>query len=133
MRSFHTLFLFLNLVLLSFSCQSTRPQIQLAAKVEGGWNRQVQEPLDPSKRPEWMERLGVQSAQRALYTGPIDVEVFFFELKSSASALECLQLWKKNPSESVMMKDRYFLVNRTQHPNREMLMDFSRALEKGLQ
>jgi hypothetical protein len=101
-------------------------------RTEGGWKKESSGALDASKRPEWMERLGVRDAQSIQYSGPIDVEVYLFQLSSSAAALECTQLWKKAPGSSVMMKENYFLVLRTQHPNREMLMDFSRALEKAL-
>lgn len=118
--------------ILLFGCASAPKEIALPSKTEGGWKQDSVAAMDASKKPEWMERLGVQDAKTAKYSGPIDVEVHQFRLSSSAAALECTQLWKKVPSESVMMKENYFFVLRTEHPNREMLMDFSRALEKAL-
>lgn len=123
--------LILTAILLG-SCASAPKEIALPARTEGGWKQESVGAMDASKKPEWMERLGVQDAKSAKYSGPIDVEVFQFRLSTSAAALECTQLWKKVPSESVMMKENYFFVLRTEHPNREMLMDFSRALEKAL-
>ncbi len=120
------------LLFLLLSCASTPKVLSLPLSTEGGWKQKSLGPLDPSKRPEWMERLGVKAAQQAHYAGPIDVEVFLFQMSSSAAALECTQLWKKVPSESVMMKESYFVVFRSDHPNREMLMDFTRAFDKTL-
>lgn len=119
-------------LLLLTGCATAPKEIALPAKTEGGWKLEGISNMDASKKPEWMERLGVQEAKTAKYSGPIDVEVHLFRLSSSAAALECTQLWKKVPSESVMMKENYFFVLRTEHPNREMLMDFSRALEKAI-
>jgi hypothetical protein len=122
----------LAVIFLLLSCSSQPKVLSLPLLTEGGWKQKSSGPLDPSKRPEWMERLGLKDARQAQYSGPIDLEVFLFQMSSSAAALECTQLWKKSPSDSVMMKDNYFFVFRTEHPNREMLMDFTRAFEKTL-
>ncbi len=126
------LLLTLAFILLFSSCQSAVRPLELPAATEGGWRRSSLEALDASKKPEWMARLGVKDSKRATFTGPIDVEVDFYEMSSSAAALECSQLWKKLPAETFVMRDNYFLVIRSQHPNRESLMDFSRGLEKAL-
>lgn len=124
------LVLSLFFALLFCACQSAVKPLEIPAATEGGWKRTGLDALDASKKPEWMTRLGVKDAKRATFSGPIDVETDLYEMGSSAAALECTQLWKRVPSESLLMRDNYFIVIRSQHPNREMLMDFSRALEK---
>jgi hypothetical protein len=79
-----------------------------------------------------MQRLGVKQGFTASYAGPVDTVAEFYELKSDASALECMQLWRGEKSESRFYKRNLFVVLRSSHPNREMLMDFSRALQKTL-
>ncbi|MDX2269056.1 MAG: hypothetical protein NW208_13185 [Bryobacter sp.] len=124
--------IFLLLLTLLAACQSAPTPLTIPPKVEGGWRQESAEALDTSKRPEWMERLGVKDARLVRYTGPTDVQVMWFQMSSSAAALECTQLWKRSPAQSVMMKENYFLVLESNHPNRETLMDFSRGLERAL-
>ena len=62
----------------------------------------------------------------------MDVQADIYELRSDAAALECTQLWKRSEGESPFIKRNLFVVIRASHPDREMLMDFSRALDKAL-
>jgi hypothetical protein len=131
MRAFITVLCAATLICL-LGCAGATVTLELPKTVEGGWKQQSAEALDASKKPEWMQRLGVKDAQLAKFAGPTDVEVLWFQMNSSAAALECMQLWKKAPTQTVMMKDNYFVVFESNHPNREALMDFSRGFERAL-
>lgn len=125
-------FLSLIFLLSLLSCSSAPQPLKIPLATEGGWKQASNGPVDASRQPEWLSRLGLQQSRSVKYSGSIDVEADIYELKSSASALECMQLWKRSPAESVLLKGNLFIVLRSNHPNREMLMDFSRALEKAL-
>jgi len=114
------------------SCGGAPKALTIPDATEGGWKQALNEPLDASRKPEWLSRMGLKEARSVKYSGNIDVEADFYELGNDASALECMQLWKRAPAESVLLKRNLFIVLRSNHPNREMLMDFSRALEKAL-
>ncbi|WP_155121433.1 hypothetical protein [Bryobacter aggregatus] len=103
--------------------------LEIPKSVAGGWTLTTSE---ETAAPEWMQRLGLKQARRARYAGPIDVEADIFELRSDAAALECTQLWKRAPGDSPSMKRNLFIVVRSPHPQRELVMDFSRALENSL-
>lgn len=125
-------FLSLFFLLTLLSCTSTPQQLKIPLATEGGWKQSANGPVDASRQPEWLSRLGLKQSRSVKYSGSIDVEADIYELNNSASALECMQLWKRSPAQSVLLKGNLFIVLRSNHPNREMLMDFSRALEKAL-
>lgn len=114
------------------SCSTANKPLAIPSATEGGWKQTSNEPVDASRKPEWLSRLGLKESRSVKYSGNIDIQADFYELNSDASALECMQLWKRAPAESVLLKGNLFIVLRSNHPNREMLMDFSRALEKAL-
>lgn len=117
------------LALILSSCSTENKPFQPPQGVEGGWKLISSA---PTQGPEWMQRLGVKQAFTASYAGPVDTVTEFYELKSDAAALECMQLWRGEKSESRFYKRNLFVVLRSSHPNREMLMDFSRAIQKTL-
>lgn len=112
-----------------FSCTQETIAFAPPAATEGGWKligtAEVQ-------APEWMQRLGLKQAKKARYSGPIEIEADIYELRSDAAAFECAQKWKRLAGDWPLHKRNLFIVIRSPHPNREMLMDFSRALEKAL-
>lgn len=120
------------LALFLASCQSESRPFAIPQMLEGGWRQASVSATVPSRQPEWMSRLGISKASTVRYDGSVEAEVDIYELRSSAAALECMQLWKRSPGESFLMKRNLFVVIRSTHPNREMVMDFSRALEKAL-
>ena len=117
------------LVLILSSCSTENKPFQAPPGTEGGWKLTTS---TPTEAPEWMTRLGIKQAVKARYAGPIDAEADIFELRSDAAALECIQLWKNVKAEDRFYKRNLFVVVRSPHPNREMLMDFSRAIQKAL-
>lgn len=124
--------LILLTALLFASCEKPLQELSVPVATEGGWTLASVADVNPARKPEWMQRLGVKQAKTARYAGPIDIEADIYELRSDAAALECTQLWKRAPGDSPFIKRNLFAVVRTSHPNREMLMDFIRALEKAL-
>ncbi len=112
-----------------FSCAKESVAFAPPALTEGGWKLGSKTDL---QAPDWMQRLGLKQAVQARYAGPIEVHADIYELRSEAAALECSQLWKRVPGDWPLIKRNLFIVIRSPHPNREMLMDFSRALEKAL-
>ncbi len=122
----------LTLILIFASCEGPQKDLAVPPATEGGWTLQSSVGMEAARRPDWMLRLGLKQAKTARYAGPIDIEADIYELRSDAAALECTQLWKRAPGDSPFIKRNLFIVLRTTHPNREMMMDFSRALEKAL-
>jgi hypothetical protein len=112
-----------------FSCTKETVPFAPPSATEGGWKLKGTNEL---AAPEWMTRLGLVKATTARYSGPIEIEAEIFEMRSDASALECTQLWKRRPDESHFNRGNLFIVLRSPQKNREMLMDFGRALEKAL-
>ena len=112
-----------------FSCTKETVAFAPPAATEGGWKLNSTE---VAQAPDWMQRLGLKQAVKARYAGPIEVEADIYELRSDASAFECSQLWKRATGDWPFQHRNLFIVIRSPHPNREMLMDFSRALEKAL-
>jgi hypothetical protein len=119
----------LLLTLILSSCTSEKKPFEIPKQTEGGWKLTATESV---QAPEWMTRLGMKKASKARYTGPIDTEVEFYELNSEPAALECMQLWRGDKAESRFFKGNFFVVIRTTHPNREILMDFTRSVQKAL-
>ena len=117
------------LALILSSCTSENKPLAAPQGLEGGWQLSNSA---PTTSPEWMQRLGLKQAIQANYTGTIDATADIYELRSDAAALECIQLWKNVKSEDRFYKRNLFVVVRSPHPNREMLMDFSRAIQKAL-
>jgi hypothetical protein len=117
------------LALILSSCTSENKPFQAPPGLEGGWKLAN---AAPTSSPEWMQRLGIKQAIKANYTGTIDATADIYELRSDAAALECIQLWKNVKAEDRFYKRNLFVVVRSPHPNREMLMDFSRAIQKAL-
>lgn len=111
------------------SCSKESTALTIPPATEGGWKLSSTTQIES---PDWMNRLGIRSAQKARYAGPMDVEADIYELRSDAAALECTQLWKRAEGDSPFIKRNLFIVVRSSHPNREMMMDFSRALDKAL-
>ena len=112
-----------------FSCTKETVVFAPPALTEGGWKLTS---TGAALSPDWMQRLGLKQAVKARYAGPIEVEADIYELRSDASAFECSQLWKRATGDWPFQHRNLFIVIRSPHPNREMLMDFSRALEKAL-
>lgn len=112
-----------------FSCTKETVAFAPPAATEGGWKLNS---TGVAQAPDWMQRLGLKQAVKARYAGPIEVEADIYELRSDASAFECSQLWKRATGDWPFQHRNLFIVIRSPHPNREMLMDFSRALEKAL-
>ncbi len=117
------------LALILSSCTSENKPLAAPQGLEGGWKLAS---AAPNTSPEWMQRLGLKQAIKANYTGTIDATADIYEFRSDAAALECIQLWKNVKSEDRFYKRNIFVVVRSAHPNREMLMDFSRAIQKAL-
>ncbi|MBM3762449.1 MAG: hypothetical protein FJW36_19650 [Acidobacteria bacterium] len=109
------------------ACTTEKKPFELPKQTEGGWKLTASQPFQAA---EWITRLGMKNATRASYTGPINTEVYFYELKSESAALECMQRWRTNPGESHFFKGDLFVVIRSDHPNRETKADFTRALQK---
>lgn len=124
MRLIITLF-----ILVLSSCTQENKTFEPPQGTEGGWKLVSSSAI---QAPEWMTRLGLKQARQARYAGPIDTQADIYELRSDAAALECIQLWKNVPAEDRFYKRNLFVVVRSVHPNREMLMDFSRAISKAL-
>ncbi len=124
--------LILLVVLIFGSCETAMKELAVPAGAEGGWTLQSSAAMEAARRPEWMQRLGLKQAKTARYAGPIEMEADIYELRSDAAALECTQLWKRAPGDWQFIRRNLFVVLRSKHPNREMMMDFSRALEKAL-
>lgn len=122
----------LILLFLLTGCQSAETPFQVPTALPGGWTQVSIAPTDAARKPEWMARLGITQARTVRYNGSIEADADIYELRSNAAALECMQLWKRTPGETFLMKRNLFVVIRSAHPNREMVMDFSRALEKAL-
>lgn len=125
-------FVILMLVLIFASCESRLKDLSVPAGTDGGWTLQSNVEMDGARRPDWMRRLGLKQARTASYAGPIEIEADIYELRSDAATLECTQLWKHVPGDWQFIRRNLFVILRTSHPNREMMMDFSRALEKAL-
>ncbi len=122
-------FIITVLALILSSCSTENKPFEAPPGLEGGWKLAS---VAPTTSPEWMQRLGIKQAIQANYTGTIDATADIYELRSDAAALECIQLWKNVKSEDRFYKRNLFVVVRSPHPNREMLMDFSRSLQKTL-
>jgi hypothetical protein len=97
--------------------------------VEGGWKMSGKEGFEAE---DWLKILKIRQAVRVRYEGPTDVEVEFYEMPGETAAFECLQKYRAKGKEDRFYKRNVFVVVRSGHPNREMMMDFSRALQKGL-
>lgn len=117
------------MVLWLCGCASEPKAFVVPAGTEGGWKLAGQEEF---AAPDWMKTLGIKRAVRARYGGPIDTVVDFHEMGSETAAFECAQKYQIKKTEDRFYKANLFVVVRSEHPNREMLMDFSRALQKGL-
>jgi len=120
----------LTLILLTFcSCTQSTQAFSPPPKIEGGWTLAASNSNDA---PEWMGRLGLKQALRLQYSGPIDAVADIFEFNADTSAFESTQRWRKVNGEDQFYKRNLFVVIRSSHPNREMMMDFSRSLQKSL-
>lgn len=117
------------LLLLLTACSTPPKAFAPPQGTEGGWKLAATEALTP---PEWMPKLGVKQALRLSYSGPIDATADVFEMASGTAAFECMQKWRATPGEDRFYRGSLFVVVRSTHPNREMMMDFSRALQKAL-
>lgn len=113
------------------ACSKENKPFDLPKGVEGGWKLASSGPVDPPP-PVWLNTLGLKSSFRASYTGPIDTVAEIYEFKADSSAFECKQRWRPVKGEDQFYLRNLFIVIRSPHPNKEMLMDFSRALQKAL-
>jgi hypothetical protein len=114
------------------SCTQESKPFSVPPATEGGWKLTSTGETPGEFRPEWMDRMGRKKSQTAVYAGPIDVSADFHEMSSDASALECTQVWRRAPGQACFHLRNLFIVIRSNHPNKEMTMDFSRALQKAL-
>jgi hypothetical protein len=118
------------LVLILSSCTKENKPFEVPKGVEGGWKLVSSTAINPP--PDWLGPLGLKNSTHATYSGPIDTTVDFFEFKADSSAFECKQRWRPVKGEDQFYTRNLFIVVRSPHPNKEMMMDFSRALQKAL-
>lgn len=126
MRIVITLFL-----LILSSCTKENKPFAVPQATEGGWKLASSGPIDPAP-PAWLNQLGLKQSVSARYTGPIDTVAEVYEFSASSAAFECKQKWRPVKGEDQFYLRNYFIVIRSPHPNKEMLMDFSRAFQKSL-
>jgi hypothetical protein len=115
------------------ACASAPKELAIPPNLEGGWKLTATKPTEAVYAPDWMTKLGRKASRTAAYNGPIDTLVDFHELASDASALEATQLWRRQTGQQYFHLRNHFIVVRSSHPNKEMAMDFTRALQKALQ
>ncbi len=112
-----------------WGCAGEKKAFVAPEAVEGGWKASGKEEFTAE---DWMQMLKIRRAVRVRYAGPTDIEVEFHEMPGETAAFECLQKYRAKGKEDRFYKGNLFVVVRSEHPNREMMMDFSRALQKGL-
>lgn len=117
------------LALILASCSQENKPFAVPLGTEGGWKLASNAPLAATP-PEFMRPIGLKQAVEARYSGPIDVVANIYEFKAESSAFEAMQKWRAVKGEDQFYKRNLFVVLRSEHPNKEMLMDFSRALQK---
>lgn len=118
-------------LLMLVSCAGPERPFEAPRATEGGWKLTTLGAL-PAAPPEWMTRIGLKQSFEARYAGPIDTVADIYVFNAESSAFECMQRWRAVKTEDQFYKKNVFVVIRSPHPNREMLMDFSRALQKVL-
>lgn len=118
------------LVLILSSCSSENKPFEIPKGTEGGWKLVSTTPL--TSRPDWLNTIGLKNSTTASYNGPIDATVEIYEFGANTGAFECKQRWRPVKGEDQFYVRNLFIVVRSSHPNKEMLMDFSRALQKQL-
>jgi len=119
------------LILFLSSCAKEIKPFEVPKGTEGGWKLTSTGPVDPPP-PDWINTLGLKSSRRANYSGPIDTTADIYEFNADSSAFECKQKWRPVNGEDNFYLRNFFIVIRSPHPNKEMLMDFSRAFQKSL-
>jgi hypothetical protein len=117
------------LILILSSCTQEYTPFAVPKGVEGGWKLTSSASL-PTPPPDWMSRLGLKRSIQASYSGPIDTVADIYNFNADSSAFESMQRWRPVKGEDQFYKNNVFVVVRSSHPNKEMLMDFSRALQK---
>lgn len=119
------------LLLILCACSSAPKPFEIPKAVEGGWKIASQGSISPAPA-EWLDRIGLTRSQSATYAGPIEITAEFYEFKADSAAFECKQRWRPVKGEDQFYTRNLFVVVKSPHPNKEMLMDFSRALQKSL-
>lgn len=102
----------------------------LPKEVHGGWKLHSKTEMPAAEVPGLIKSLGLARSWNVVYEGPTTIRIEAYQLNSSASAFQALQLWRRGPDRAALHKQTYFLLIGQDQPNRNSLSEFVTALDK---
>ncbi len=102
------------------------------AAIAGGWQLASSEAIPPEQAPEEVRRLGLETALRGRYDGPLPLTVEFYRMRSAPSAFELMQRWRPEPGRMASYKGRWFFLIQSDGAAHAELTAAAQGLEAAL-